>query len=92
MSTIIPWENEEGRNCCCMITIVSDLMSKELRKIFKQEWNNRYQATLGPWGDTNVSGQQLYHRENTRPRQNKNIIQGKISTWGHKSVGLFCAF
>jgi hypothetical protein len=32
MTTIIPWENEEGRNCSCMITIITDLMSKELRK------------------------------------------------------------
>ena len=78
MSTIIPWENEEERNYSCMRKIVSDLMSKELRKIFKQEWNNRYQVTLGGWDDTNTSGQQLFNRENKRSRPNKNVYQAKF--------------
>ena len=78
MSTIIPWENEEERNYSCMRKIVSDLMSKELRKIFKQEWNSRYQATLGGWDDTNVSGQQLFNLEKTRSRPNKNVLQAKF--------------
>ena len=78
MSTIIPWENEEERNYSCMRKIVSDLMSKELRKIFKQEWNNRYHGTLGGWDDTNTSGQQLFNLEKKRPRPNKNVYQAKF--------------
>ena len=79
MSTIIPWENEEGRNYSCMGKIVTDLMSKELRKIFKQEWNNRYQATLGGWDDTSVSGQELFHLETKRPSgSKKNVYLAKF--------------
>ena len=79
MSTsIIPWENEEERNYSCMRKVVSDLVSKELRKIFKQEWNNRYQATLGGWDDTNVSGNQLFHWEKTRKRPNQKVYQAKF--------------
>ena len=78
MSTIIPWENEEERNYSCMRKIVSDLVSKELRKVFKQEWNNRYQASLGGWDDTNVSGNQLFHWEKTRKRPNQKVYQAKF--------------
>ena len=81
MSTTIPWENEEERNYICMRKIISDLVSKELRKIFKQEWNNRYQATIGPWGDTNVSGQELFHLETKRPSGPKKNVY--LATFQH---------
>ena len=79
MSSLIPWGNEEERNYCCMRKIVSDLMSKELRKIFKQEWNSRYQARMGGWDETNVSGNQLFHLEK-KPRSgpNKNVYLAKF--------------
>jgi tetratricopeptide (TPR) repeat protein len=62
-----------------MRKIVSDLMSKELRKIFKQEWNLRYQATFGGWDDTSVSGNQLFHLEK-KPRSglNNNVYLAKF--------------
>ncbi len=78
MSTILPWENEEEQNYICLEKIVNDVVSKGLRKVFKQEWNYRYQATLGAWDDTNVSGQQLFHLEKTRSRPNKNVYQAKF--------------
>ncbi len=78
MSTILPWENEEGQNYICLEEIVNDFVSKGLRKIFKQEWNYRYQARSGAWDDTNVSGQQLFHIEKTRSRPNKNVYQAKF--------------
>ena len=78
MSTILPWENEEEQNYICLEKIVNDVVSKGLRKVFKQEWNYRYQATFGAWDDTNVSGQQLFHMEKTRSRPSKNVYQAKF--------------
>ncbi len=75
MSTILPWENEEEQNYICLEKIVNDVVSKGLRKIFKQEWNCRYKLTCGAWNDTNVSGQQLFNKEKTRSRPNKNVYQ-----------------
>ncbi len=78
MSTILPWENEEEQNYICLEKIVNDVVSKGLRKIFKQEWNYRYQARFGAWDDTNSSGQQLFHKEKTRSRPNKNVYQANF--------------
>ena len=75
MATKIPWENEEEQNYICMDKIINDIVCKELRSIFKQEWNSRYQVSFNAWDDTNASGQQLFHRESTRPRPNKNVYQ-----------------
>ena len=75
----IPWESEEKRNYICIDYIVTNIASKELRKIFIQEWNSRYQASFGAWDDTNVSGNQLFHREKTRGRPNKNMLQSKFN-------------
>ena len=75
MATKIPWENEEEQNYICMDKIVSDIVCKGLRSVFKQEWNSRYQVSFGAWDDTNASGQQLFHRERTRSRPNKNVYQ-----------------
>ncbi|CAB4003673.1 Nephrocystin-3 [Paramuricea clavata] len=74
----VPWESEEKRNYICMQNIIIDVVSEGLRKVFKNEWNTRYQASLGAWDDTSVSGQQLFNRENTRPRPNKNMYQAKF--------------
>ena len=74
----VPWESEEKRNYICMHNIVIDVVSEELRKVFKSEWNIRYQASFGAWDDTSVSGLQLFHRENTRSRPNKNMYQAKF--------------
>ena len=73
----VPWESEEKRNYICMQNIFIDVVSKGLRRVFKTEWNTRYQA-LGAWDDTSVSGLQLFHREYTRPRPNKNMYQAKF--------------
>ena len=75
MTSIIPWENEEEQNYICMDKIVTDIVRKGLRSIFKQEWNFRYQASFGAWDDTSVSGQQLFNLEKSRSRPNKNTYQ-----------------
>ncbi|CAB4037424.1 Hypothetical predicted protein [Paramuricea clavata] len=74
----VPWESEGKRNYICMQNIIIDVVSEGLRNVFKNEWNTRYQASLGAWDDTSVSGLQLFHRENTRSRPNKNMYQAKF--------------
>ena len=75
MATKIPWEYEEEQNYICMDKIINDIVCKELRSVFKQEWNSRYQVSFGAWDDTNASGQQLFHLEKARSRPNKNVYQ-----------------
>ena len=82
----VPWENEERRNYICMQSIVTDAVSEGLRNVFKREWNSRYQASLGPWDDTNTSGGQLYHSEKARkgPKMNVYLPQfqhGDTNQW-----------
>ena len=74
----VPWESEEGRNYICIRSMLTNVVSEELRKYFKQEWNMRYQASFGAWDDTSVSCQQLFNRENSRPRPSKKMYQSKF--------------
>ena len=74
----VPWESEESRNYICINTMFTDVVSKNLRNYFKQEWDSRYQASLGAWDDTNKSGQQLFNKENSRARPFKNKMQSKF--------------
>ncbi|XP_028403154.1 uncharacterized protein LOC114525893 [Dendronephthya gigantea] len=75
----IPWESEERQNSIRADYIVSDVVRKELRNFFIQEWNKRYQASLGAWDDTNVSGSQLFNLEKKRTRPNKTMLQSKFN-------------
>ena len=74
----VPWESEEGLNYICVRSMLTDVVSEELRNYFKREWNSRYQIKFGAWGDTPVSGQQLFHAEKTRARPSKNMLQSKF--------------
>ena len=74
----VPWESEDSRNFICIQTIVTDVISEGLRKIFKREWNTRYQGRFGPWDDTSVSGRHLFNFENSRARPNRNMLQSKF--------------
>ena len=74
----VPWESEESRNYICIQNIVTNVVSKGLRIVFKREWNSSYQARLGAWDDTSTSGGQLFHKEKARKRPNKNVYQSKF--------------
>ena len=73
-----PWDSDENRNLIYMHNIITSAISKGLRNVFKSEWDSRYQASFGSWDDTNASGVQLFHRENSRRRPNKNVYQAKF--------------
>ena len=74
----VPWESEESRNYICIQNIVTNVVSKGLRIVFKREWNFSYQARFGAWDDTSTSGGQLFHKEKARKRPNKNVYQSKF--------------
>ena len=74
----LPWESEEGRNYIFIRSMLTDVVTEELRKYFKREWNTRYQARFGAWDDTSVSGLQLFHAEKTRARPSKKMLQSKF--------------
>ena len=48
--------SEEQLNYFRVCHIASDILSSALRLLFKQEWDNRYKATLGEWKDTPQNG------------------------------------
>ena len=48
---------------CCVAT---DVLAEGLRAIFKQEWDNRYKATLGEWKDEPRNRLDFYNKESPR--------------------------
>ena len=48
---------------CCVTT---DVLAEGLRTIFKQEWDNRYKATLGEWKDEPGNGLDFFNGESPR--------------------------
>ena len=74
----VPWESDESRNYIFMQNIVTHVVSKGLRIVFKREWNSRYRASFGAWDDTSTSGGQLFHSEKARKRPNQNVYQSKF--------------
>ena len=51
--------------------VVTDILTEGLRTIFKQEWDNRYKATLGQWKDDTKNGLDFWKGESPRNR-NRN--------------------
>ena len=68
---------------CCVTT---DVLADGLRTIFKQEWDNRYKATLGEWKDEPRNGLDFYIGESPR-NQTRNarllatMINGNRAEW-----------
>ena len=80
--------SSEELNYFRMCHIAVKLLPEGLRKIFKQEWDFRYNTTsYGPWLDTARNGNDFYYEE-TKGKKTKmngrflNIIQnGNSSEW-----------
>ena len=68
----------------CFIT--TDVITEGLRTIFKQEWDNRYKATLGEWKDEPRNGLDFKNQESPR-NQNRNarllatMVNGNRAEW-----------
>ena len=64
------------RICC----ITTDVLAEGLRTIFKQEWDNRYKATLGEWKDEPRNGLDFYNGESPRnQRRNAKLLATMIN-------------
>ncbi|XP_066017585.1 uncharacterized protein [Pocillopora verrucosa] len=70
---------------------VANILPHGLRSIFKQEWDSRYQATLGEWKDTPQNGMDFYNRESPRSRTRnvrllETIRNGNRAQWDCTSL------
>ena len=66
--------------------LVTNILPHGLRSIFKQEWDSRYQATLGEWKDTPQNGMDFYNTESLRSRTRnarplETIRNGNRAQW-----------
>ena len=70
------------RICC----ITTDVLAESLRTIFKQEWDNRYKATLGEWKDEPRNGLDFYNGESPSSKRRgaklfATMINGNRAEW-----------
>ncbi|CAH3110504.1 unnamed protein product [Pocillopora meandrina] len=58
--------SEEQLNYFRICYFTTDILTEELREIFKQEWDSRYKATLGEWKDDPKNGLDFWNGESLR--------------------------
>ena len=86
---------EEELNYFRICHIATNMLPKALRFLFKQEWDNRYKATLGEWKDSPQNGQDFKNGESPG-NQRKNarllatMVNGDRAQWD--CTMLFYAF
>ena len=62
----------------CYVT--TDILADGLRSIFKQEWDNRYSATLGEWKDEPKNGLDFWNGESPQnQRRNARLLATMIN-------------
>ena len=66
--------------------VATDILPEGLRSIFKQEWDNRYTATMGEWVDEPRNGMDFWNAESrTKQRRHRRIFltmtNGDRSEW-----------
>ena len=77
---------EEELNYFRICHIATNMLPKALRFLFKQEWDNRYKATLGEWKDSPQNGQDFKNGE-CPGNQRKNarllatMVNGDRAQW-----------
>ncbi|XP_068688420.1 uncharacterized protein [Montipora foliosa] len=81
-----PEYTDEQLNYFRICFITTDVITEGLRTIFKQEWDNRYKATLGEWKDEPRNGLDFKNRESPR-NQTRNarllatMVNGNRAEW-----------
>ena len=78
--------NEEQLNYFRICYVTTDILTEGLREIFKQEWDNRYTATLGEWIDNPQNGSDFWNGEsllnrNRRARLLTTMTKGNRAEW-----------
>ena len=67
--------SKEQLNYYRICYVTTDILTEGLRSLFKQEWDNRYKATLGEWKDDPKSGMDFYNSESPRnQRRNAHLL------------------
>ncbi|XP_068752148.1 uncharacterized protein [Montipora capricornis] len=81
-----PEYTDEQLNYFRICFITTDVITEGLRTIFKQEWDNRYKATLGEWKDEPQNGLDFKNQESPR-NQTRNsrllatMVNGNRAEW-----------
>ena len=81
-----PEYTDEQLNYFRICFITTDVITEGLQTIFKQEWDNRYKATLGEWKDEPRNGLHFKNQESPR-NQRKNagllatMVNGNRAEW-----------
>ena len=70
-----PEYTKEQLNYYRICFVTTDILTEGLRSVFKQEWDNRYKATLGEWKDDPKSGMDFYNSESPRnQKRNAHLL------------------
>ena len=78
--------SEEQLNYFRVCHIATDILPPALRFLFKQEWDNRYQTTLGKWNDTPRNGLDFKNGESADNRSRNaellhTMVNGNTAQW-----------
>ncbi|XP_068688416.1 uncharacterized protein [Montipora foliosa] len=81
-----PEYTDDQLNYFRICIISTDVITDGLRTIFKQEWDNRYKATLGEWKDEPRNGLDFKNQESPRnqtrnPRLLATMVNGNRAEW-----------
>ena len=82
----LPEYDKEQLNYYRIFYITTDILAEGLRSVFKQEWDNRYKATLGEWKDDPESGMYFFNGESVlnqvrNRRLLETMLNGNRSKW-----------
>ena len=78
--------NTEQLNYYRICYVATDVLAEGLRKVFKQEWDNRYKSTLGEWEDSSKNGSDFYSLESGQNQQKyahrlNTMVRGDTAEW-----------
>ena len=78
--------SEEQLNYFRVCHVATDILPQALRLLFKQEWDNRYKATVGEWKDTPQNGLDFKNGESpANQRRNAlllaTMVNGDRAQW-----------
>ncbi|XP_068750797.1 uncharacterized protein [Montipora capricornis] len=81
-----PEYTDEQLNYFRICFITTDVITEGLRTIFKQEWDNRYKATLGEWKDEPQNGLDFENLESPRNQKRNTrlltiMVNGNRAEW-----------
>ena len=76
--------SEDQLNYFRICYVTTDILTEGLRKIFKQEWDSRYKATLGEWKDDPKNGSDFWNGESL-PNRKKHARLLTTMTKGNRA-------